>query len=238
MVWLWNLFKLKDCVLFQAFRFMQPLRLLIAAVCWASAVDQATAGRDFYKILGVNRNANLNQIKKAYRKLAKEHHPDKHPDDEIAHEMFQDIGAAYETLSDQKKRDIYDRHGEEGVSKMAGGESHGDPFSSFFGDFFDFGGGGGHHERETPKGATLVLDLWVTLEELYNGHFVEVVRNKPVAKQAPGTRKCNCRNEMQTVQMGPGRFQMFQQQVCVTCSFSDLLTAYMGHISGCRQKLF
>ena len=53
-------------------------------------------GRDFYKILGVPKDANVNQIKKAYRKLAKDLHPDKHPDDELAHEKFQDLGAAYE----------------------------------------------------------------------------------------------------------------------------------------------
>ncbi len=78
-------------------------------------------------------------------------------------------------------RKLYDRHG--------GGESHGDPFSSFFGDFFGgFGGGGNSGERETPKGETVVMDLWVTLEELYSGNFVEVVRYKPVAKPASGTR--------------------------------------------------
>lgn len=59
-------------------------------------VHVALAGRDFYKILGVPRNANNNAIKKAYRKLAKELHPDKNPDDEEAHERFQDLGAAYE----------------------------------------------------------------------------------------------------------------------------------------------
>ena len=60
--------------------------------------------RDFYKILGVGRNANKNQIKKAYRKLAKEMHPDRNPDDPDANNKFQDLGAAYETLSDEDKR--------------------------------------------------------------------------------------------------------------------------------------
>lgn len=76
-------------------------------------------------------------------------------------------------LSDPEKRKVYDRHGEEGVAKMAGDSGGHDPFSSFFGDFF----GGGHFQSEgTPKGADVVVDLWVTLEEVYNGNFVEVKR--------------------------------------------------------------
>ena len=92
---------------------------------------------------------------------------------------------------------------------------------SFFGDFgfFDFGGGGSRRgeERETPKGADVVMDLFVSLEELYSGNFVEVVRNKVVYRPASGTRICNCRQEMVTRQLGPGRFQMLQQQVCDEC---------------------
>ncbi|ESP01907.1 hypothetical protein LOTGIDRAFT_138864 [Lottia gigantea] len=168
--------------------------------------------RDFYSILGVSKSANTNQIKRAYRKLAKEHHPDKNKDDPDAERRFQDLGAAYEVLSDADKRKIYDRHGEEGLSKS---DTHGDPFSSFFGDFgFGFGG---NQEQETPRGGDVLMDLEVTLEELYSGNFVEVIRYKPVAKPAKGTRKCNCRNEMVTTQLGPGRFQMSQQQVCDEC---------------------
>lgn len=87
--------------------------------------------------MGVSRNANTNQIKKAYRKLAKEHHPDRNPDDPNANEKFQDLGAAYEALSDADKRKLYDRGGEEALQKEGGGGG-GDPFSSFFGG--DFGG--------------------------------------------------------------------------------------------------
>ena len=90
--------------------------------------------RDFYKILGVSRNANTNQIKKAYRKLAKELHPDRNTDDPKANEKFQNLGAAYEALSDADKRKLYDRGGEEALQKE-GGMGGGDPFSSFFGDF-------------------------------------------------------------------------------------------------------
>ena len=71
--------------------------------------------RDFYKILGVSKDASTSQIKKAYRKLAMTFHPDKNPDDPEASEKFHDINAAYEVLSDNDKKEIYDRHGEEGL---------------------------------------------------------------------------------------------------------------------------
>lgn len=181
--------------------------------------------RDFYKILGVRKDATERDIKKAYRKLAKKWHPDMNKDNPEAAERFQDLGAAYEVLSDAEKRKTYDRHGEEGVKKMGGfGEGGGfDPFESFFGGFggFGFGGNqggnrGGH--RETPKGGNVVMDLEVTLEELYTGDFVEVLRAKPVAEETSGTRKCNCRMEMKTTSLGPGRFQMSQEEVCDSCA--------------------
>ncbi|XP_023334972.1 dnaJ homolog shv [Eurytemora carolleeae] len=179
--------------------------------------------RDFYGILGVGRKASTNEIKKAYRRMAKEMHPDKNRDDPNANEKFQDLSAAYETLSDPDRRKIYDRGGEEALAKDDRNGGGGDPFSSFFGgggspfgDFFGFDGGNGG-EREIPKGANIVIDLWVSLEELYLGNFVELTHNKPVAKPAKGTRKCNCRQEMVTRSLGPGRFQMTQQQVCDDC---------------------
>jgi DnaJ family protein B protein 11 len=107
-------------------------------------------------------------------------HPDKNPDDPEANSRFQDLGAAYETLSDPDKRKIYDRGGEEALAKDERGGGGGDPFASFFGgggspfgDFFGFDGGN-QGERETPKGANIHMDLWVSLEELYVGNFVEV----------------------------------------------------------------
>jgi DnaJ family protein B protein 11 len=125
-------------------------------------------------------------------------------------------------LSDVEKRKIYDRHGEEGVQKMGGGGGHHDPFSSFFGDFF--GGGGGGQQEGVPRGADVVVDIWVTLEEIYVGNFVEVKRRKALYKQTSGTRQCNCRHEMRTVQMGAGRFQMFQEKICDDCPNVKLTT--------------
>lgn len=174
------------------------------------------AGRDFYKILDVSKSASLHEIKKAYRRLAKELHPDKNKDDPNASQKFQDLGAAYEVLSDEEKRQKYDRCGEDCLQKDGMMDGSMDPFASFFGDFgFHFGGNEQRHE--TPKGADLVMDVFVTLEDLYTGTFIEITRNKPVMKAAKGTRKCNCRQEMITKSLGPGRFQMIQQTVCDEC---------------------
>ena len=86
-------------------------------------------------------------------------------------------------------------------------------FSSFFGNFgFQFGTGGDGGQREIPRGGTITMDLEVSLEDLYVGKFIDIARFKPVPHAAPGTRQCNCRSEMKTVQVGPGRFQVC---VCV-----------------------
>jgi len=196
------------------------MNILNFVVFLSVLLSETFAGRDFYKILGVSKRATTNEIKKAYRKLAKEMHPDKNRDDPQANDRFQDLGAAYETLSDAEKRKIYDRGGEDALSQQGGGGG-GDPFASFFGggnpfgDFFGFDNEQG--EREIPKGADIVMETWVSLEELYVGNFIEMTHNKPVMKPAKGTRKCNCRQEMVTRSLGPGRFQMIQQQVCDDC---------------------
>lgn len=180
------------------------------------SVALVLAGRDFYRILGVSKSASLHEIKKAYRRLAKELHPDKNKGDQDASQKFQDLGAAYEVLSDEEKRKKYDRCGEDCLQKDGMMDGGMDPFSSFFGDFgFHFGGS--EQKHETPRGADLVMDILVTLEDLYTGTFIEITRNKPVMKEAKGTRKCNCRQEMITRNLGPGRFQMMQQTVCDEC---------------------
>lgn len=192
------------------------LILLFSLICLVFA------NRDFYKILGVSKSATTKQIKSAYRKLAKELHPDKNKNDPTAESKFQDLGAAYEVLSDKEKRSIYDKHGEEGLKD--GGAGGGDPFADFFGggfgggfgDFFGFGGGR-QQQRGKPKGESINMPIDITLEEVYNGEFIEIVRYKPVAKPASGTRQCNCREEMKTIQLGPGRFQMVPKKVCDEC---------------------
>lgn len=199
------------------------LSLALFFIILNSLIIELLAGRDFYKILGVPRNANKYTIKKAYRKLAKELHPDKNKEDPQAQEKFQDIAMAYEVLNDDETRKIYDRHGEEGVKKNQnnGGGGGEDPFASFFGGGFggfgDFFGNGGEEQHQRPRGGDVSMELFVSLEEIYTGTFIEMVRFKPIPKAAAGTRKCNCRMEMRTIQMGPGRFQMVQEQACDDC---------------------
>lgn len=203
---------------------LTPFGIVLLFVVFNCLILELLAGRDFYKILGVPRNANKNTIKKAYRKLAKELHPDMNKEDPTAQEKFQDLAMAYEVLNDEEKRRVFDKHGEEGIQKMGGQGSGGDdPFASFFGGGFGggfgdfFGGGGEERQHQRPRGGDIAMDLFVTLEEVYTGTFIEIVRYKPIAKPASGSRKCNCRLEMKTIQMGPGRFQMMQEQVCDDC---------------------
>lgn len=171
---------------------VQFLYIFVAVELFTS-LTLVLAGRDFYNILGISRSASLHDVKKAYRKLAKELHPDKNKDDPSAAQKFQDLGAAYEVLSDEEKRKKYDRCGEECLQKD-GMMDNMDPFASFFGDF-GFAFGGNEQQHETPRGANIVMDVLVTLEDLYSGTFIEITRNKPVMKPAKGTRKCNCRQE-------------------------------------------
>ena len=168
-------------------------------------VTLVLSGRDFYKILGVDKSTSKKDIKRAYRKLAMKFHPDKNPDNPEAADKFKEIGDAYETLADDDKRATYNKHGEEGVKKMGQGGGH-DPFANFFGHGFGFGGQ--EQEQREHRGADVNVDLFVTLEELYLGSFVTITRNKPVYKESGGTRQCNCRMEMKTHMTGPGSFQV------------------------------
>src|SRR5512147_2375659 len=102
--------------------------------------------RDYYEVLGVNRDASEEEIKKAYRKLAMKHHPDRNPDNPKAEEHFKEAKEAYEILSDAGKRAAYDQYGHAGVDASAAGAGAGfgnfaDAFGDIFGDIF--GGGGG-----------------------------------------------------------------------------------------------
>ena len=115
---------------------MTGLKGFLHLLVLLSSLSDVFGGRDFYKILGVSKKADTNTIKKAYRKLAKELHPDKNPDDPEAESKFQDLGVAYETLKDPDLRKIYDRGGEDALQKNERNGGGGSPFDSFFGGLF------------------------------------------------------------------------------------------------------
>ena len=130
--------------------------------------------RDYYEVLGVNRDAGDDEIKKAYRKLAMKHHPDRNPDNKDAEEKFKEAKEAYEMLSDPQKKAAYDRYGHAGVDPSMGagpGAQGFDGFSDAFGDIFGdlFGGGGRGGRSNVYRGADLRYNLEITLEEAARG---------------------------------------------------------------------
>ena len=134
------------------------------------------AKRDYYDVLGINKSANSDEIKSAYRKLAVKYHPDKNPGDKKAEEKFKEASEAYGILSDKNKKENYDNFGhaafENGGGQRGGfGGFSGADFSDIFEDFFgEFGGRGSSRSRSSNnRGSELRYDLSITLEEAYKG---------------------------------------------------------------------
>jgi len=184
-----------------------------------------------YDLLSVPLNATESDIKKQYRKLAMQYHPDKNPGNDEAAEKFKEIGRAYEVLSNPEKKEIYDRYGEEGLKDGGGGFSAEDIFSQFFGGGF-FGGGGGRRGgggRNIRKGEDMVHPLKVTLEDLYKGKTTKLSLQKHVlcdeckgkgAKSPNAVKKCDqCQGrgvKISLRQIAPGMVQQLQQ-TCPGC---------------------
>lgn len=164
----------------------------------------------FYKLLEVDKNASEPEIKKAYRKLAVKHHPDKGGDPE----KFKEITRAYEVLSDSDKRSKYDRFGEDGLDEGGGGDPT-DIFEAMFGG----GGRGGGGGRRRQKTKDVVQPLKVTLEQLYNGQTKKMAITRKVIDKQKGVQECaECGGrgvKVQVIRMGPMIQQM--QSACDTC---------------------
>ncbi|XP_077982570.1 dnaJ homolog subfamily A member 2-like [Glandiceps talaboti] len=190
------------------------------------------ASVDLYGVLGVEKDASEGDIKKAYRKLAKQYHPDKNPQHG---EKFKEISFAYEVLSNREKRETYDTYGIEGIRGEAGPDPFGadDIFSHFFGGggggLFGMGGGGfGGGRRRKQRGEDTIHPLRVTLEDLYNGKTSKLQLSKNVicricnghgGKQGAlqSCRTCHGRGVKVTIrQLGPGMVQQMQS-VCPDC---------------------
>ena len=135
------------------------------------------AKRDYYDVLGVNKNSNQDQIKSAYRKLAVKYHPDKNKGDKAAEEKFKEASEAYHVLSNSERKQNYDNFGHAAFENGGTGRSgfsnfdFSSSFSDIFEDFFGegFGGGGRRARRSNYRGSDLRYDLTISLEEAYNG---------------------------------------------------------------------
>ncbi|MDP1665758.1 MAG: molecular chaperone DnaJ [Methylobacter sp.] len=185
------------------------------------------AKEDFYKLLGVDRNASDAEIKKSYRSKAMKHHPDRNKDNPVeAEAKFKQIKEAYEVLSDPKKRSAYDQFGHAGIDpSMGGGRSGGfgggESFSDIFGDIF---GGGRQQRSNVQRGSDLRYNLELTLEEAVFGTDAKI--RVPVlvtcgecsgsgAKKGSSPVICSTCHGHGQVRMQQGFFSV--QQTCPTC---------------------
>jgi molecular chaperone DnaJ len=186
------------------------------------------AKRDYYEVLGVSRTAPADEIKKAYRRLAMKHHPDRNKDDTSAEGKFKEAKEAYEVLSDSEKRATYDRFGHDGLSSARGGgaggygaEGFGDIFGDVFGDIF---GGGRQRGSQVFRGADLGYELRLDLEKAVSGDSVTIDVPTQVAcekcdgsgaKKGTAPVKCSTCGGVGQVRMQQGFFSI--QQACPAC---------------------
>ncbi len=187
----------------------------------------AMSKRDYYDVLGVNKDANDDEIKKAYRKLAMKHHPDRNPDNPKAEEQFKEAKEAYETLSDAQKRAAYDQYGHAASDGSMGGGGFGGGAGGFdFGDIFgDIFGGAGRGGRTTNhRGSDLRYNMEITLEEAARGATKQVRIPTMVecdtchgSGAKPGTAPTTCQTcaGHGQVRMQQGFFSI--QQTCPRC---------------------
>jgi molecular chaperone DnaJ len=180
------------------------------------------AKRDFYEVLGVNRDASEEDIKKAYRKLAMKWHPDRNPDNPKAEEHFKEAKAAYEVLSDAQKRTAYDQFGHAGIDPQAGMAGagaaggfggFGDIFNDIFGDIFGGGRGG---RSNVFRGADLRYNLEISLEQAAHGFETRI--------RIPTMATCETCH-------GSGAKAGTQPQTCPTCRGAGQVRVSQGPFS-------
>ena len=185
------------------------------------------AKRDYYEVLGVQRGASEEEIKKSYRKLAVKFHPDKNPGDKAAEEKFKELGEAYEILSDPQQRSAYDQYGHAAFDRRAGGGfarggGFHDPFDIFrevFGGsniFDEFFGGGSRDPNGPQRGDDLRYDLEISFEEAANGCEKEISVTKP--------ERCETCS-------GTGAEPGSKVKVCTTCGGRGQVLASRGIFS-------
>lgn len=200
----------------------------------------------YYEILGVNKNASQDDVKKAYRKAAIKNHPDKGGDPE----KFKELAQAYEVLSDPEKREVYDQYGEDALKDgMGGGGGGHDPFDifqSFFGSS-PFGGGGSSRGRRQRKGEDVIHPLKVSLEDLYNGISKKLSLSRNVicrkcsgkgSKSGASMTCSGCRGSGMKVsirQLGPGMIQQMQH-VCNECKGTGEKINEKDRCSNCKGE--
>lgn len=190
--------------------------------------------KDYYELLGLEKTASAAEIKKAYRRLAMKHHPDRNPDDKKAEEQFKEVKEAYEVLSDDQKRAVYDQYGHEALNAQMGGGAGGfgggaGGFSDIFGDVFEhiFTGGsrqGGQGRSRAQQGNDLGYSLELTLEQAAKGTTKEIqvptwVSCKKCsgsgAKKGSTPKRCTTCEGHGQVRIQQGFFSI--QQTCPDC---------------------
>ena len=206
---------------------------------------------DFYELLGVSRSASADEIKKAYRKRARELHPDANPDDPQAEEHFKEVARAYEVLSDPEQRSRYDRFGESGLQGGGGmgdpfgaGGGLGDIFEAFFGGGSPFGGGGSRGPSGPPRGQDLEVVADLAFEQAVFGSTLPVNVRTAVACDdcggsgaGQGTQPVTCSDCNGAGQVRRVRQSMLGQMVttsaCPRCGgFGQVVVTPCGTCSG------